>query len=149
MNCHKIGNEPSKPSFTKGPCDHVHHVQEENRSGRRQPEKQGSAIDLDIGPPLEPSQVQNSYSKHETTWLSTFHHRPGHRTTTTEPSQVQDSYCKHETTWLSTFHHRPGHTVGPPLEPSQVQDSYSKHVTTWLSTFHHRPGPGHKTTARA
>ena len=25
--------------------------------GRRQPQKQGSAIDLDIGPPLEPNQV--------------------------------------------------------------------------------------------
>jgi hypothetical protein len=32
-------------------------LQEETRGGRRQPEKQGSAIDLDIGPPLEPSQV--------------------------------------------------------------------------------------------
>ena len=26
--------------------------------GRRQPQKQGSAIDLDIGPPLEPNQVR-------------------------------------------------------------------------------------------
>ena len=31
-------------------------VKEEPR-GRRQPQKQGSAIDLDIGPPLEPNQV--------------------------------------------------------------------------------------------
>ena len=31
-------------------------VKEEAR-GRRQPQKQGSAIDLDIGPPLEPNQV--------------------------------------------------------------------------------------------
>ena len=32
-------------------------VKEEPR-GRRQPQKQGSAIDLDIGPPLEPNQVR-------------------------------------------------------------------------------------------
>ena len=32
-------------------------VKEEAR-GRRQPQKQGSAIDLDIGPPLEPNQVK-------------------------------------------------------------------------------------------
>ena len=31
-------------------------VKDEPR-GRRQPQKQGSAIDLDIGPPLEPNQV--------------------------------------------------------------------------------------------
>ena len=31
-------------------------VKDEAR-GRRQPQKQGSAIDLDIGPPLEPNQV--------------------------------------------------------------------------------------------
>ena len=33
-------------------------VKEEPR-GRRQPQKQGSAIDLDIGPPLEPNQVRD------------------------------------------------------------------------------------------
>eukprot|EP00092_Neocalanus_flemingeri_P012650 GFUD01013633.1.p1 GENE.GFUD01013633.1~~GFUD01013633.1.p1 ORF type:complete len:2696 (-),score=487.89 GFUD01013633.1:214-8301(-) len=33
-------------------------VKEEPR-GRRQPQKQGSAIDLDIGPPLEPNQARN------------------------------------------------------------------------------------------
>ena len=32
-------------------------VKDEAR-GRRQPQKQGSAIDLDIGPPLEPNQVE-------------------------------------------------------------------------------------------
>ena len=32
-------------------------VKDEPR-GRRQPQKQGSAIDLDIGPPLEPNQVE-------------------------------------------------------------------------------------------
>ena len=32
-------------------------VKDEAR-GRRQPRKQGSAIDLDIGPPLEPNQVE-------------------------------------------------------------------------------------------
>ena len=32
-------------------------VKDEAR-GRRQPQKQGSAIDLDIGPPLEPNQVK-------------------------------------------------------------------------------------------
>ena len=33
-------------------------VKDEPR-GRRQPQKQGSAIDLDIGPPLEPNQVSH------------------------------------------------------------------------------------------
>ena len=33
-------------------------VKDEPR-GRRQPQKQGSAIDLDIGPPLEPNQVES------------------------------------------------------------------------------------------
>ena len=38
-------------------------VKDEAR-GRRQPQKQGSAIDLDIGPPLEPNQVEwNPYCR--------------------------------------------------------------------------------------
>lgn len=34
-------------------------VREEGGRGRRQPQKQGSAIDLDIGPTLEPNQARN------------------------------------------------------------------------------------------
>lgn len=37
-------------------------VKDEPR-GRRQPQKQGSAIDLDIGPPLEPNQVWTHLSE--------------------------------------------------------------------------------------
>ena len=46
-------------------------VKEEPR-GRRQPQKQGSAIDLDIGPPLEPSQVRLGWKRCFVTQLLLF-----------------------------------------------------------------------------